>query len=264
MMRHMTLSSKQYWESVNARDRARPCFENGFFSSPIPAIFNDITDRFFISDGNKKIIEIGCAPGHKLTQFAARYGYEPYGVEYTALGADATRKTFMRHHIPPEHVFLKDFFDADFQRAHRYAFDVVMSFGFIEHFYDPRSALAAHVDMLRPGGLLLIMIPNIRGIYYPLLRFLEPHVLAIHNTEIMKKKIFQNLFQSIGMQELFCDYYGLLNFGLLQARGNFRTALLKMLWRMQSLINPVMSFFYHPLLENRTTSPYLLYIGRKE
>lgn len=264
MMQDMTLSSKQHWEAVNARERISSRFEKGFFSSPIPAIFNGITDTFFVADSSKKIIEIGCAPGHKLVQFAARYGYEPYGVEYTAPGADAARKTFMRHHISPENIFFKDFFDVDFQRMHRNAFDIVMSFGFIEHFHDPRSVLAAHMNMLKPGGLLLIMVPNIRGIYYPLLRFLALHVLAMHNIEIMKKKVFRNLFQSLGVHELFCDYYGLLNFGLLQAHGFWRSALVRCLWRFQLICNPFLSALRNLILENSVTSPYLLYIGRKK
>lgn len=255
---------KQYWETVNAHQRISSRLEKGFFRSPVTAIFIDIINLFFTPDPHKKIIEVGCAPGHKLVDFARRYGYKPYGVEYTAAGVHASRETFTQHHFPTQNIFFNDFFDAHFQRTHDRAFDVVMSFGFIEHFNDPRSVIIAHLALLKPGGLLLIMIPNLRGIYYALLRLLAPDRLAIHNLAIMDKHIFKKLFQELDTQELFCDYYGLLNLGLLQARGSWRQALLKMLWRMQFLCNPFLSFVRHPIFENALTSPYLLYIGRKK
>lgn len=258
------MSLQQYWETVNAHRRISSRLEKGFFRSPITAIFTDITRPLFMPDPHKKIIEIGCAPGHKLADFARWYGYQPYGVEYTAAGVQTARETFTKHNFPTQNIFFNDFFDAYFQRTHHNEFDVVMSFGFIEHFDDPHSAIVAHLNMVKPGGLLLIMIPNLRGIYYPLLRLLAPDSLALHNLAIMNKNIFKKLFQKLGVRELFCDYYGLLNFGLLQARGSWRQALLKTLWRIQFLCNPFLSFVRHPMLENAITSPYLLYIGRKK
>lgn len=258
------MSLKQYWETVNAHRRIHSRLEKGFFRSPVTAIFTDIINIFFTPDPHKKIIEIGCAPGHKLADFARWYGYEPYGVEYTAVGVQATRETFAKYHFPTENIFLNDFFDAHFQETHSSEFDVVMSYGFIEHFNDPVSVIKAHLHLLKPGGLLLIMIPNLKGIYYAFLRLLAPDCLAIHNLAIMNKNIFKKLFQGLNTQELFCDYYGLLNLGLLQARGSWRQALLKMAWRIQFLCNPFLSFVRHPMLENALTSPYLLYIGRKK
>lgn len=255
---------QQYWETVNAERRISSRLEKGFFRSPVPAIFTAITNTFFVFDTTKKVCEIGCAPGHKLVDFARRYGYQPYGVEYTAVGVQTARETFIKHHFPTENIFFNDFFDAHFQHTHHNEFDVVMSFGFIEHFNDPRPVIKAHLTLLKPGGLLLIMIPNLKGIYYPLLRLLAPDRLAIHNLAIMNKNIFIKLFHGLDAQELFCDYYGLLNFGLLQARGSWRQALLKMLWRIQLLCNPFLSFVRHPRLENAITSPYVLYIGRKK
>lgn len=260
----ITMPLKDYWETVNARPRKPSRFEKGLFRSPISAIFTAITNTFFVFDTTKKVCEIGCAPGHKLVHFAERYGYQPYGVEYTVSGVTAAREAFSRAGYSPETLFYADVFSDDFQRAHSEEFDMVMSFGFIEHFDDPHSAIAAHLNMVKPGGLLLIMIPNLRGIYYPLLRFLAPDILVIHNVAIMKKKVFHHLFEQFDMRELFCDYYGLLNFGLLQARGSWRQALLNGLWRIQFLCNPFISLARHLTLENAITSPYLLYIGRKK
>jgi SAM-dependent methyltransferase len=42
-------------------------------------------------------------------------------------------------------------------------FDVVGSFGLLEHFSDTRAAVAAVSRFVRPGGLLISMIPNMTG-----------------------------------------------------------------------------------------------------
>lgn len=256
--------SQNYWEVVNKRTRSTSRLQNTFFASPTQRIFHGITDRFFFADREKKVLEIGCAPGHKLVDFARRYGYQPYGVEYTVVGVLSSQETLARHHFPTENIFLNDVFNVDFQRVHQDTFDVVISFGFIEYFKNPAYALAAHTRVLKSGGLLLIMIPNISGMYRLLLRFFYPYLLRIHNLSLMSIAVFQNLFKPCAVEKLFCGYYGLVNFGMLQAEGRVRKRLLNGLLRLQSLFNPFLSLLPASFFENRFTSPYLLFIGRKK
>jgi 2-polyprenyl-3-methyl-5-hydroxy-6-metoxy-1,4-benzoquinol methylase len=46
-------------------------------------------------------------------------------------------------------------------------FDIVMSFGFVEHFKYPEryAAIKAHYDLLRAGGVLIISVPNL--LFFP-------------------------------------------------------------------------------------------------
>lgn len=256
--------SKEYWEKINLFSRQSSFLQEKIFRSPISYIFNGITDRFFKPDSQKKVLEIGCAPGHKLIAFAKRYGYAPYGVDYSASGVKAAREGFLKVNFPLENVFFADFFSENFQNAHQKEFDVVMSFGFIEHFKEVEEAVVAHLNLLKTDGLLLIMIPNLRGIYCPLLQFFAPHLLDLHNLSLMEYSTFAGVFKEKKLEPLFCNYYGLINFGLLQAQGKIRQCLLKILWRVQSLFNPLFSLIYRPALENRFTSPYLIFIGRKQ
>ena len=44
------------------------------------------------------------------------------------------------------------------------AFDLVFSSGLIEHFDDTRAVVAEHVRLLRPGGRLVLIVPNLEGV----------------------------------------------------------------------------------------------------
>jgi hypothetical protein len=87
-------------------------------------------------------------------------------------------------------------------------FDVLASYGFVEHFDNPRSVVALHANLLKGGGRLLVTIPNLGGANYLLLKFLHPEILAIHNLSIMEYQPFRELFQRPEMVETFCGYVG--------------------------------------------------------
>jgi hypothetical protein len=88
---------------------------------------------------------------------------------------------------------------------------------------------------------------------------LPPEVVAAHNLEIMKLPRFRALLDMPGLERLYCAYFGGLNLGI--AFGDdtvFRRALPK-LQMVANLVSRVV-----PIPENRWTSPYLLYVGRKQ
>ncbi len=149
---------------------------------------------------------------------------------------------------------MADILDAGFQRDHDSAFDVVYSGGLIEHFTDPRAAIAAHLRILRRGGHLVIGIPNYRGIYG---RLIKRDVLDKHNVGIMSLPAFRALFNTPELETLFCGYYGKLNLGLGFGSG---LAVSRFLPKLQIAVNILSRIV--PLPENRWTSPYLLFIGR--
>jgi 2-polyprenyl-3-methyl-5-hydroxy-6-metoxy-1,4-benzoquinol methylase len=41
----------------------------------------------------------------------------------------------------------------------------VISFGFIEHFDNPENVIQKHLDLLKPGGILIVGVPNFTGIH---------------------------------------------------------------------------------------------------
>jgi SAM-dependent methyltransferase len=200
-------------------------------------------------------MELGSAPGRNLLLWRRQFGYEVFGVDFSAGGIAVQRRVLSRLGIDESHSILGDFMAPSFRRAYADAFDVVFSGGVIEHFSDPREVVRAHLDVLKPGGTLVVIIPNIAGIYRHLL---TPEVIAVHNVAIMKLSSFRELFALPGLDRRYCAYYGGLDLGL--AFGN-STAIHRALPKLQILVNLISRVVRIP--ENRWTSPFLLCVGQK-
>src|SRR5256885_66168 len=143
----------------------------------------------------KSVLEVGSAPGDGLLKFHESTGCIPYGVEYSEAGVEVNRGKFAAHDLDPKNVFHSDFFLESFQKPNKNRFDLVYSGGFIEHFDNPKDAVAKHIDLTAPGGHVLITIPNLRGANYLLPLLFAPWLIPIHNLKIMTLREFRKLFQ---------------------------------------------------------------------
>ena len=224
-----------------------------------------VYERHVGGQSGARTLEIGAAPGRFLVRLKHEFGVEPFGVEYSAAGAETTRAVFAAAGADPRHVIHADFFDAAFLDAHRGTFDVVISRGFIEHFDRPADVVARHLELLRPGGLLIITIPNLSGINRTLTRFFDRELLDVHNLTIMRRAPFEALFRHDGLQRLDSGYCGGFSFSLFYSRSpGFRQRLMSALHKLQLRLNIVA----HLLLRRRAPecrlwSANLFFVGRK-
>lgn len=211
-----------------------------------------------------RVLEVGSAPGLALAKLATRFGAEPWGLDYSEDGVRANRATFERFGFDPAHVLHGDFFDDGFLDAHRGAFDVVTSNGFIEHFDDVRAVVARHVALVRPGGLVAISVPNLTGVNGLLTRFFHRALLDAHNLDIMALDAFARLFDGFGLTSLACERVGLFHLGL-QATppGSPKRHLLRAGLALQIPLELVeRRLFGTHAPAPAWSSPYLYYVGR--
>lgn len=212
-----------------------------------------------------KALEVGSAPGHFLVGLHRNREYDVYGLEYTESGAQTNRRVFAEAGLNPEHVVQADFFEPGFQEQYQGYFDLVFSRGFIEHFEDVSSVLDSHLNLLKPGGHLVISIPRLRSLNWLIQSFFDPSNIKLHNIKIMEMERFRELFADKPLTEVVCRYFGTFNLGLFGAPSkSWKAGLLKLTRGLQMVLN---GLFFALLgvrgFENRFTSPYLLYIGRK-
>jgi 2-polyprenyl-3-methyl-5-hydroxy-6-metoxy-1,4-benzoquinol methylase len=147
--------------------------------------------RKHVSAG-QKYLEVGCAPGKMLSWVAAVLKADVAGLDFSERGLALTRTLFRALNLQGD-LRYEDFFQHTFEPG---TFDVVSSFGLIEHFDDPRDIVRRHVLLLKPGGLALIVIPNYMGIYGFLQQHFDRDNLALHNLEIMNRRILESLAPS--------------------------------------------------------------------
>ena len=212
-----------------------------------------------------KVLEVGSAPGEHLVRLSKRFGFTPYGIEYSESGVELNRAVFAANGIDPDNVIYADFLSDEVHSRYKGAFDIVISRGFIEHFTDVRAIVEKHVNLLARGGHLIISIPNLNGLNYALGSLFHKDIIPLHNLTIMRKGEFMKLFDDQGVAPVLCRYYGTFNFGLFNARKSSLLELaLKLCMKVQLVLNVLLRLFFKGRsAEHSKLSPSLIYIGVK-
>lgn len=98
-----------------------------------------------------RLLDVGTASGFLLEVARAR-GFDPYGIELSRYaGALAAAK------FGADRIHIGTLETAPFEPG---SFDAVTLCDFLEHVVDPVATLARIAELLRPGGILLIMTPD--------------------------------------------------------------------------------------------------------
>jgi len=125
--------------------------------------FRDLAFGEYIEEINKykvygNILDIGCGIGSFLLAIK-KFGWNEYGIELSSAANLAIELGL--------NVFQTDFLNTQFDKDF---FDVITLFDVIEHISEPIIFLEKIKTILRPGGLLLIITPNLKGISSRLLK----------------------------------------------------------------------------------------------
>lgn len=123
------------------------------------------------------LVELGCADSLWLPYLARSYEGPCYGVDFSELGCQLAQRNLALAGTEAA-VVCEDVLT--FAEAHQATFDFAYSMGLIEHFSTPQAILAALYGLLKPGGTMLTVIPNLRGMYTPIARVASPKLLATH------------------------------------------------------------------------------------
>jgi SAM-dependent methyltransferase len=164
----------------------------------------DVFDRFLANELPLSVLEIGGAPGQYAAYVNRCLGHSVTVLDSSSIGCAKARENFELLGIPGE-VVEGDLLEppSDLPR-----FDAVYSLGLIEHFGDVTAAVRAHVDLLSPGGLLLLGAPNLDGLNAPLLRRLSPSFLSKHHVEATYRPTWDRFEAELGLNRLLLRYMG--------------------------------------------------------
>ena len=260
------VDAETWEEGFEARSAGRAAYRSGWTRSYHEMLLLDrIYPRLMPDLQGRRLVEVGSAPGRHLVHLHRLFGVRPFGVELTESGAELNRQVFSQAGIDPAQVIRADFFDQDFQEDHHRDFDVVLSRGFLEHFDDPAAVVDLHLNLLRPGGHLVVIIPNLRGVFGAWQRRFHPELLARHNLETMRADVFGSLFERADLRRLYCGHYGTFDTWALSASpesSRFLHGCVHQLRRAQIPLNVGMRLLFGRRgFETATFSPFLLFIG---
>ena len=176
-------------------------------SGRVNLLMKDIYDtfiRYLPSDKNIQVLEIGGAYGEYLMFLYHSLHYRISSLDYSTTGNVATIEKFKQAGVPIQ-IIERDLF-SDISDLPK--FDIVYSLGFIEHFDDLTPVVSKHVELVKPGGILLLGIPNLGGIYKRVLRKIAPSFEETHNLDTMNLDSWKNFEEKLNLQPIFKGYIG--------------------------------------------------------
>jgi 2-polyprenyl-3-methyl-5-hydroxy-6-metoxy-1,4-benzoquinol methylase len=138
-----------------------------------------------------RVLEVGCAPGGFLLWFALTRKVHACGVDYARKSCRQTLRYFADAGAIAD-IREEDIIQTTFEPG---SFDVVYSLGVVEHYTDPAPIVQKHLEMLKPGGIAIITVPNYgpEGVYGWLKKRLSPETYRLHNISIMTVAAMQAL-----------------------------------------------------------------------
>jgi len=130
-----------------------------------------------ISTKGKTLLEIGCGGSIWLPYFAKEYNFIIAGLDYSEEGCVSAKKILHNEGISGKIICADLFHPPNEMLA---AFDVVVSFGLVEHFENTVDCLKAISKFLKPRGMLITFIPNMAGINGLLQKILNKEIYNLH------------------------------------------------------------------------------------
>ena len=263
----MDIAGKSYWD-FTWEGTLLPEMIDPYRSDPnhyLDRKFHDFFRRVFLDKEtkNKKLLEIGCARSIWLPYFAKEFCFKVYGIDYSEVGCQQAMQILSNEGVKGE-IVCADFFSPP--ESTLKAFDVVVSFGVLEHFKDTTACISAFSKFLKPGGLLITNIPNLFGLNGVIQKMINRPIFDIHVP--LNRTALMQAHRINGLRVISCDYFLFVNLGVLNFENLKGGLFYKGASRLRSLINKVAWVCERAipimLKPNRWSSPYINCVAVKE
>ena len=200
-----------------------------------------------------KLLEIGCAGGKFLIYFKQKFNCDVFGIDYSPVGCKLAEKNLALTKTNGT-IICDDIFEC--KGLEKESFDVVFSAGFIEHFDDTEKVIEKHVDLLKPGGTLIIELPNMLGLHGFIFRIFNRDSYYQH--KLLTAKMVEECFSNFGIQIMKSVYIGSL---ILESGGKpgYIQPFFYLVNKIFYLLLRTLNIFF----ESQYVSPYIVVIGGK-
>lgn len=138
-------------------------------------------------------------------------------------------------------------------------YDLVLSCGLIEHFQDTKDIIGKHLNFLKPGGTLLITLPNFKGVNGRIQQKFDPENYSKHNISCMDLELLAKICQDLGLKSVQAYYYGHFSVWLEnpEAKSKSAKAITKLIWLAGKVITKIIP------VESKLLSPYIVVTAQK-
>jgi len=191
-----SLTDQEYW------DKSHP-----HVGLPVSGAMRFFIERF-CPPAPGDAFEVGCFPGRFLAIFG-EHGFRVNGIDLDPRTGSELPGWFRRQGIAIGEFLVADFTAISATRK----YDVVASFGLIEHFTNWKEILLRHTEFVKPGGTLIVTTPNFKGWVQSLLhRTFDRANYARHYIPSMDPEEWAVLVESRGFEIVFAGFFGRFDF----------------------------------------------------
>ncbi|MGV8877525.1 MAG: class I SAM-dependent methyltransferase [Sphingobacteriaceae bacterium] len=138
-------------------------------------------------------------------------------------------------------------------------YDLVLSCGLIEHFQDTKGIISKHLNFLKPGGSLLITLPNFKGVNGLIQQKFDPENYSKHHIDSMDLALLGKICLELNLKSVKTYYYGHFSVWLEnpEEKSKAAKALTKLVWLAGKVITKVIP------INSKLLSPYIVVAAQK-
>lgn len=206
-------TEQKYWDSVwDVNEVPDPV------SMTDPSVSNSLTRRIgdlfedFLPPviGEKPVImEAGCGGSRWLPAFRTHFNYNVVGIDYSDSGCSLSEAILEKAGVEGD-IHQEDVFNLP--DSYKESVDVVYSIGLVEHFTPTKAIVEKLAWLVKPGGLLITIVPNMNGITGWLQRLLDKKLYNAH-VPLTSDELAEACAKS-DLDIIHSDYLGALHLGV--------------------------------------------------
>lgn len=193
-----------FWDQLHAENESE--ISGGVYplrSAPEREMLRILLERGQPGPG-QDLVELGCGSSRYLPYAAQASGASIHGVDFSTRGLEQTRAALEAVGANPAGIVeatIEEFVEANPAR-----FDVVASFGLIEHFDDLGEVLGWHVACARPGGRIVVTAPNFNHVNLGWTRRVAPGLFSWHRR--VEPERVAELLSAAGVRDIRVEHIG--------------------------------------------------------
>ncbi len=170
-------TGKEYWDQYWKKEKRGKGEKEDFY-------FSDLMNHYICWDSVKSYLEVGGAPGTIMAFMNQQHGLRVASIDFTE--KDRIEELLKARNVKDYQIYQEDFRTFD-SKSHRKKYDMVASWGFIEHFKrrDTAKFIEKQKQMVSDNGYLIVELPNIRRVIWLIYYIFNRDLIRIHNLKIM-------------------------------------------------------------------------------
>ncbi|MBL0941523.1 MAG: class I SAM-dependent methyltransferase [Alphaproteobacteria bacterium] len=215
--------------------------------------------RFLQDKKGLSVLEIGCANSIWPIYFHKYFDAKVSGLDYSEVGCEKSR-ALLKHYEVPGNIYCADLFKPPADLLQK--FDLVVSFGVVEHFENTAECLKSCAAFVKPGGALLTLIPNMPSIIGFIQKYVDRDIYDVHMP--LTKQMFKKAHEQANLPLKEYGYFMSINLGVVNSGVFSNNPFNKYLRHVLSSISKICWIFERcgvRIPKNRFTSPYILAVS---